>query len=70
MRLFDTEARVATVVATLLAVAGIIVALVGSGTVAIIGAALVGIAAVVMLGVDFYLVGRSEDLDRMRHHHG
>jgi hypothetical protein len=70
MKLFDTEARVATVVALVLASAGIVIALIAAGTTAIIGAGLVGIAAVILLAIDFYLVGRSEDLDRMHHPHG
>ena len=70
MNLFDTEAKTASIVGIALAIAGIVLALAGSGDVMIIGAGVVGIAAVILLAVDFYLVGRSEDIYRRHHPHG
>jgi uncharacterized oligopeptide transporter (OPT) family protein len=70
MHLFDREAVIATIAGVVLAIAGIVVALVAGGEAAIIGVGIVGVAAVILLAVDFYLVGRSEDLDRMHHPHG
>lgn len=71
MQLVDRDAWIAIVVSLLLGVGGAVLALVANGTAEIIGAALAGIAAAILLGVFFYLTGRSEDLDRMRRHpHG
>jgi hypothetical protein len=70
MHLFDREAKIATLTALMLAIAGIVIALVTGGTAAIIGVGIVAIAAVVLLAVDFYLVGRSEDIYRRHHPHG
>jgi hypothetical protein len=70
MRLFDRTAFFGTAAGVLIAIGGIVLAFAAGGDAAIIGAGLVGIAAVILLAVDFYLVGRSEDIDRMHHPHG
>jgi hypothetical protein len=70
MNLFDSEAKIGSIVGVLLAVAGIALALLGNGDAMIIGAGLVGMAAVILLAVDFYLVGRSEDIYRRHRPHG
>jgi len=51
-------------VLTLLAVAGLVLALAGGDTLDVIGVALVGIAAVGAVSLGFFAVGRSEDRAR------
>lgn len=70
MHLFDRDARIAAAAALLLVVGGMVLALAADGTASIIGAGLAGIGAAILIGVAFYVVGRSEDLDRIHHPHG
>jgi hypothetical protein len=70
MRLFDSTARNTMIAAALLAVAGLILAVAGGTTAMIIGAGMIGVAAVLVVAIVFYLVGRSEDQDRLHHPHG
>lgn len=70
MRLFDRNASVATAVAVVLAVAGVVIALASNGVASVIGAGLAAIAAVLLIAVAFYVVGRSEDRHRLTHRHG
>lgn len=70
MQLFDFTARITSLAAVLLAIAGVILAIAGGAGATIIGVGMVGVAAVLAVAVVFYLVGRSEDRDRVHHPHG
>lgn len=49
-----------------LVVAGVVLLVLGDGTIEVIGFALLGLGAVLGTALAFYAVGRSEDIDRER----
>lgn len=49
-----------------LVVAGVVLLVLGDGTIEVVGFALLGLGAVLGTALAFYAVGRSEDIDRER----
>ena len=58
------------VAGVVLLVAGVVIAAVGDGKTDVVGFGVGGAGAILLVGLAFYAVGRSEDLDREQRPHG